>query len=118
MRDSVIWSDREIGSKAVVDRAILDENVIVGDGARIGLDAKVRNKRTASRRDVRQSGSITNGLTLVGQNTRLPADLCVGRGYTVGCDLKENDFGTDLVVQERHVDRVLLGTRHGALVPV
>ena len=118
MRDSVIWSDREIGSKAVVDRAILDESVIVGEGTRIGLDPKVRSNARKPGTIPTGGCALAKGLTLVGQNTCLLADLCAGRGYTIGCYLKENDFETDLMVRERHVARFLLGTRHRALVSV
>ena len=37
VRDSIILTDCEIGTGATVDRAILDKNVVVGDGAHIGF---------------------------------------------------------------------------------
>jgi glucose-1-phosphate adenylyltransferase len=87
VRDSVVFDDCEIGAGAIVERAILDKNVVVGTDAHIG------------------AGPNVCGLTLVGKNTRLPPGLCVGCRCVIGSDLIEDDFTTDRVINGRHADR-------------
>jgi glucose-1-phosphate adenylyltransferase len=38
VRDSVVFSDCDIGPEAIVERAVLDKNVVIGEGAHIGLN--------------------------------------------------------------------------------
>lgn len=84
-RDSIIFSDCEIGSGAVVERVILDKNVVVGKGAHLGIER-------GSKWDGQQSDKASRGLTLVGKGTRLPAGLRVGPACVIGSDLAESDF--------------------------
>jgi glucose-1-phosphate adenylyltransferase len=95
VRNSVIFGDCDIGSGAVVDRAILDKNVTVGEEAVIGCDLD----------GVPTHGSYhgeNNRLTLVGKNTHLPTGLRVCRGCVVDSDLTEDDFAADLISSNRH----------------
>jgi glucose-1-phosphate adenylyltransferase len=85
VRDSIVFSDCEIGPGATVERAILDKNVVVGNGAYVGLGPDLKPNRFPP-------AEIEAGLTLVGKNTRLPADLRVDRGRVIGSDLAEGDF--------------------------
>jgi glucose-1-phosphate adenylyltransferase len=66
VRDSVVFADCEIGSNAIVDRAILDSNVIVGPGEYVGTG----NDTVPHRRN---GGRPQAGITLVAQETHLPA---------------------------------------------
>jgi glucose-1-phosphate adenylyltransferase len=95
VRDSIILTDCVIGTGAIVDRAILDKNIIVGDGAHIGFGTDY----TANRLDP----SLNTGITLVGKNTHLPAGLRVGRNCVIFSDLIEDDFLTDLIASGRVV---------------
>ena len=60
--DSVLMQNVEIGRGAIVRRAILDKNVVVPPGARIGVDPEHDRERF----------TITdNGVVVIGKNTRL-----------------------------------------------
>jgi glucose-1-phosphate adenylyltransferase len=95
VRDSIILTDCDIGTGAIVDRAILDKNVIVGEGVHIGFGMDY----TANRLDP----SLHTGITLVGKNTRLPAGLRVGHNCVIHSDLVEDDFFTDLIASGQYV---------------
>ena len=90
VRDTVVFSDSKIGSGAIVDRAILDKNVVVGQNAHIGLGED-------SMLDGSHPGGLNTDITLVGRNSHLPAGLCVGRSCILFSDLTEDDFQTDVI---------------------
>jgi glucose-1-phosphate adenylyltransferase len=95
VRDSIILTDCDIGAGATVDRAILDKNVAVGDGALIGSGMDY----TLNHLDP----SLSTGVTLVGKNTCLPAGLRVGRNCVIYSDLTEDDFLTDFTASGTNV---------------
>ncbi len=62
--DSVLMDDVEIGRHAVVRRAILDKNVVVPEGARIGMDPDEDRDR---------GFTVTeSGITVVGKGQKVP----------------------------------------------
>ncbi len=85
VRDSIILFDTVIGAGSVVDRAILDKEVVVGKNCRIGEgDDQTPNKLEPSR--------LNTGISLVGKRTHLPDGLTVGRNCKIGADLSPEDF--------------------------
>lgn len=85
VRDSILLSDCQIGPGAIVERAILDKHVVVGQEARIGVEPGYALHSC-------YPGEVNGELTLVGKNTRLPPGLRLGGGYAVSSDLVEDDF--------------------------
>jgi glucose-1-phosphate adenylyltransferase len=96
VRDSIILTDCEIGAGATVDRAILDKNGVVGDGAHIGFGMDYTPNRL-------NPDGLNTGITLVGKNSRLPAGLRVGRNCVIYSDLAETDFLTDSIASGQDV---------------
>jgi len=96
VRDSIILTDCRIEPGAIVDRAIVDKNVVVGEGAHIGFGTDY----TANRLDPQ---GLNTGITLVGKNTCLPAGLRVGRNCVIYSDLIQEDFVTDFVASGQNV---------------
>jgi glucose-1-phosphate adenylyltransferase len=47
VEDSIVMHGVEVGRHAVVKRAIVDKNVRIADGARVGVDAQEDRKRFA-----------------------------------------------------------------------
>jgi glucose-1-phosphate adenylyltransferase len=86
VRDSIIFHDCEIGSKATLDRAVLDKNVMVGPDVRLGLGVGAIHPSR-----IRSTG-LNSGITVIGKNTCLPSGVQVGRDCLVGSDLAEDDF--------------------------
>jgi len=96
VRDSIVLTDGTIEPGAIVDRSILDKNVVVGEGARIGFGTDY----TPNRLD---PTGLHTGITLVGKNTHLPAGLRVGRNCVIYSDLTEDDFVTDWFASGQNV---------------
>lgn len=76
VRNSVIMSDTNIGRDSVVDRAILDEGVVVGEGCHIGYGSDYRANRQRPR-------ISSTGLTLISKHTKIPSGVTIGRNLTV-----------------------------------
>ena len=76
--DSVVMHDCEIGPGARVERSILDKDVRVGARARVGrADARGgANERFPSH--------LSDGISVVGKGTSLPAEAIVGANCLVG----------------------------------
>ncbi|MBN1965713.1 MAG: glucose-1-phosphate adenylyltransferase [Anaerolineae bacterium] len=76
VRESIILTDTYIDAEAVVERSVVDKLVMVGKNARIG-----------EKRDV---GDL--GLSIIGKNTRVPAEAKIGCNCVLGTDLSESHF--------------------------
>lgn len=66
IEESVIFSGCRVGRNAVIRRAILDKNVIVDDGAEIGVDAE---------HDRARGFHVESGITVVGKNVHVPSKM-------------------------------------------
>lgn len=99
VRDSIILFDTVIGANSVVERAILDKEVVVGPHCQIGHgDDFTPNILEPSR--------LNTGITLIGKRAHLPAHLQVGRNCKIGSDLRPEDFpGNTLASGETLEDR-------------
>jgi glucose-1-phosphate adenylyltransferase len=76
VRESILLTDCIVESGAVVERAILDKRVHVGQNARIG-------------------GGVHNPdiqVAIVGKKTTLPANIVVEPGAEIGTDMLPEDF--------------------------
>lgn len=96
VRDSIVLTDSEIAPGAVVDRAIVDKNVLVGEGAHVGFGMDYTPNRLSP-------DTLNTGLTLVGKNTHLPSGLRIGRNCVVYSDLRRGDFPTDFIASGNNV---------------
>src|SRR5689334_13648737 len=86
VRDSIVMFDSIIRSGAVVDRSILDKEVVVGPGAIVGdgPDFDTPNKQEPSR--------LTTGITVVGKRAIIPRGVRIGRNVKVAGDVRATDF--------------------------
>ena len=85
VRDSIVMFDSEIGAGAVVDRAILDKECVIGAHARVGDGRILRPNRSEPER-------LFSGLTLVGKQARVPARAQIGRNCRIDPYVTESDF--------------------------
>ena len=84
VRDSVIMNDTLIGPGAVIDKAIIDKQVHVGPGVRLGYGDDFTP-------NVDMPDKLNTGITVVGKDARLPANLIVGRNVLVQVEVDESD---------------------------
>src|SRR3954453_9790334 len=99
VRDSIVMFDSVIRSGAVVDRAILDKEVVVGPGAIVGdgPDFSTPNRQEPAR--------LLTGITVVGKQSVIPRGARLGRNVKVGERVRSSDFGARMVRSGGTVDR-------------
>jgi len=91
VRDSIVMFDSVIRSGAVVDRAILDKEVVVGPGAIVGdgPDFDTPNKQ--------EPGRLNTGITVIGKRSVIPRGVRIGRNVKIAGDVKATDFPSRIV---------------------
>ncbi|MEW5957991.1 MAG: glucose-1-phosphate adenylyltransferase subunit GlgD [Chloroflexota bacterium] len=90
VRDSVIMNDTVIASQAKVERAIVDKEVYVGEGAEIcyGVD-NIPNRLFPER--------LNTGLSVIGKRARIPAGVRIGHNVIINPEVADSHFKTDFV---------------------
>src|SRR6476619_1409323 len=103
VRDSIVMFDSVIRSGAVVDRAILDKEVVVGQGA-------IGGERPYDGPPNRQEpGRLNTGITVVGKQSIAPRGTRLGRNVRVGGDVRSADYATRVVRSGGSVDASMGG---------
>lgn len=87
VKDSIILSDSMVGSHSIIDRSILDKEVVVEAGCHLGFGGDSR----ANRRELKV---LSSGITIVGKRAKLPPGVRVGRNCVIGGGATEDDFRT------------------------
>ncbi len=86
VRDSIVMFDSIIRTSAVVDRAILDKEVVVGPAAIVG-DGPLDDRPNRQ-----EPGRLNTGITVVGKRAIIPRGARIGRNVKVGADIHATDF--------------------------
>ncbi len=86
VRDSIVMFDSVIRSGAVVDRAILDKEVVIGPGAIVG------DGPYDDRPNKQEPGRLNTGITVVGKHAIVPRGVRIGRNVKVAADVRTSDF--------------------------
>jgi glucose-1-phosphate adenylyltransferase len=99
VRDSIVMFDSVIRSGGVVDRSILDKEVVVGQGAIVGDGPDFDTP------NVQEPGRLSTGITVVGKRSIIPRGVRIGRNVRVGGDVRTSDFVGRVVRTGGSVDR-------------
>lgn len=88
VRDSILFHDCVIGKNAVVDLAILDKRVKIGEGALVGSgdDKETPNKNYPKH--------LFTGITLVGKGAVVPEKMKIGRNCIIAPAAQPENFST------------------------
>ena len=84
VRDSVIMGDTVIAEGAVVERCIIDKQARIGPGCRLGAGEDIPNMLDPRR--------VNTGITLVGKNARIPANVTIGKNVIIAPEVQEHEF--------------------------
>jgi glucose-1-phosphate adenylyltransferase len=85
VRDSVIMDDTVIRAGAQVDRCVLDKEIEIGAGARVGAsDDWTPN--------LLEPDNIAAGITIVGKRARVPAGAIIGRNCRIDANTTAKDY--------------------------
>lgn len=96
VRDSILLTDTQIEAGAVIERCILDKEVVVGAGALVGVgDDNTPNQHAPE--------LLNTGLTLVGRRAVIPAGLQIGRNVVIGPRSSEASFPKKSVASGRTI---------------
>jgi len=82
--NSIILHDGEIGAGAVLNRAILDKKVVIGEKARVDGRSAVPNREFPAH--------LSEGITLIGKKAIIPPGLVVKGNCLLFPDLKGEDY--------------------------
>jgi glucose-1-phosphate adenylyltransferase len=88
VRDSILLHDCVVSENAVVDLAILDKRVVVGQGAVVG-HGDDKEKTVANRN---QPKHLYTGITLIGKEAEVPANTTIGRNCVVAPHRQAGDY--------------------------
>jgi glucose-1-phosphate adenylyltransferase len=97
VRDSIVMFDSVIGSRAVIDRAILDKEVTVGAGAIVGEGPDDTPNKA-------EPGRLNTGITVVGKQATIPRGARIGRNVRIGEGVRTADFVKKVVPGGGSVD--------------
>ncbi len=99
VRDSIVMFDSVIRSGAVVDRSILDKEVVVGPGAIVG-DGPYDDRPNKG-----EPNRLNTGITVVGKRAIIPRGARIGRNVKVGADVRTSDFVKRVIKSGESVER-------------
>jgi glucose-1-phosphate adenylyltransferase len=90
VRYSILMTDAVVEPGAMVDRCIIDKNVVIGHEACVGWGSDYAANANADLQ-------LTTGISVIGKNTLVPPDFKVGRNVIVGSDLTDDAFSGDAI---------------------
>ncbi len=98
VRDSIVMFDCVIRAGAVIDRAILDKEVVVGQGAIVGHGPDDTPNRQEPTR-------LNTGISVVGKRSVIPRGARIGRNVRIGEKVRSTDFATRIIKAGASVER-------------
>ncbi|HEX5591469.1 MAG TPA: sugar phosphate nucleotidyltransferase, partial [Candidatus Limnocylindrales bacterium] len=110
VRDSIVMFDSVIGSRAVIDRAIIDKEVTVGSGAIVGEGPDTTPNKA-------EPGRLNTGITVVGKQATIPRGARIGRNVRIGEGVRTADFSKKIVPGGGSVDPGTPRRRAAATTP-
>jgi glucose-1-phosphate adenylyltransferase len=85
VRDSIVLFDAAIGAGAVVDRTVIDKEVVIGPSAYVGFGDDLTPNET-------EPGRLNTGITLIGKRAQVPYGVRIGRNCRIDPDVDPADF--------------------------
>ncbi|BBF44491.1 glucose-1-phosphate adenylyltransferase [Lachnospiraceae bacterium KM106-2] len=89
VRDSIIMNSTEIGENCTINKAIIAENVNIGNDVELGCGEEVPNK---VKPDI-----YIEGLVTIGENSIIPSGVKVGKNTAISGHTTKDDYEEDLL---------------------
>jgi len=98
VRNSVVFDGCRIERGAIIERAILDKDVVVGENCIIGAGDDLRPNQ--ERPDI-----LSSGISILGKRVRLPRGLTIGRNCIIAPGVQPEDFDSLTITSGRTILR-------------
>ncbi len=98
VRDSIVLFDSVIRAGSIVDRSILDKEVIVGQGSIVG-DGGDNTPNKA------EPGRLNTGISVIGKGAVIPRGTRIGRNVVVNPGVKAADFPSRMIRSGSTIER-------------
>ena len=85
VRDSDILNNSIDGHNSVIDRSILDKEVVVEAGCHVGFGDEFHANR-------KNPQVLNTGLTIIGKRAEIPSELKIGRNCIIYSNVVGSDF--------------------------
>jgi glucose-1-phosphate adenylyltransferase len=85
VRDSIVLHDTWIGPGAMLDKVIVDADVVIGAGTRLGYGDDLKP-------NVAEPDKVNTGISVVGKGAHVPAGIRIGRNVVVRSRTDEDAF--------------------------
>jgi glucose-1-phosphate adenylyltransferase len=86
VRDSVVMNDTWIGPGAMLDKVVVDKQVVVGANVKLGWGDDMDTPNSA------QPDKLNSGISVVGKGAHIPPGIHIGRNVLVNAARDEEDF--------------------------
>jgi glucose-1-phosphate adenylyltransferase len=83
--DSIVFNDSTISQGAIVNRCIVDKQVIIGAKAHVGWGDDMNPNHE-------EPENLKTGITLIGKRARVPEGIKIGRNCKVAPRVQKSDF--------------------------
>lgn len=84
IRDSIIMNDTKIGYGGMINKAIIAENVVIGDKVKLGVGEEVENDTAPH--------IYNHGLVTIGEKSVIPENVSVGKNSVVAGVTEAEDY--------------------------
>ncbi|KXL51825.1 glucose-1-phosphate adenylyltransferase [Anaerotignum neopropionicum] len=84
VRDSIIMGKTFIGENAVLERCIVDEDCVVGNGVHMGVGENVPNET--------KPNIYNTGITVIGSHSKVPDGITIGKNCVIYGDTRAEDY--------------------------
>jgi len=84
VRDSIIMNQTEIGGGGEINKAIIAENVVIGDNVKLGVGEETENETAPH--------IYNHGLVTIGEKSVIPAGVSVGKNTVISGTTTAEDY--------------------------
>lgn len=84
VRNSIIMNQTQIGNNCTIEKAIIDENTVIGDCVELGT---MPEKQNDTRPDIYNSGLVT-----IGEKSIIPGNIKIGKNAVVSGETDASDY--------------------------